>query len=1031
MQLRFSWLLVAILVAGSGSRAATAGGGFSGEQLEFFETKVRPLLAEHCYACHSAKTGKTKGGVRLDHRDMLITGGDSGPAIVPGEPDASLLLEAVRYESYQMPPTGKLPDQDIQTLARWVAMGAPWPEEPLPQLNSDEKAFDLPARREAHWAWQPVEAPTPPAVADPQWPADPIDQFVLAKLEASSLRPAPPKSRTALLRRLYFDLIGLPPSSDEVQAFLDDESPDAVATVVDRLLASERFGERWGRHWLDLVRYAESRGHEYDFDALNAYQYRDYVIRALNADVPYDQFLREHIAGDLIDEPRLNPERGFNESLLGTGFWHLGEWVHSPVDTRKDETDRFDNMIDVLSKSMLAMTVSCARCHDHKFDAISMADYYSLSGFLQSSGFRQTRFESGEHNRRVAERLAELDDRYRRRLRELIGSAGLPAENEATAQRPSKGLPAPPTGAATRTLIDYAAATPREFMQDGFGFGQGARPAGELTISDAQGGPGLRLASAASAAFDPFWRGLESRSEDYINGPGRLDPKHWAGRTLRTPTIELATGEVHLLVRGGGRAFACVDSHRTVSPPLHQETIIEFPTSDEVRWVAMPLPRFRGARIHFEFCPNDDDRLEVLRVVERGEQADSVAHHDQPSIDGNEAEALRRWVAGEPLPPGIGAALAHRLAPIVRAPSEFLSAESARELQDLVGAWSVEREELRGKVMRASDLAMASMELNGEDDRLLIRGNSSSPAAVQPRRFLEAIDGGGPMSIPAGSGRAQLADRITDPQNPLTARVIVNRVWGHLMGDGIVRSPDNFGVLGQRPTHPELLDYLATEFVADGQSLKRLIRRLALTSTYAMSGRAGDDALSADPLNLLWSHLPPKRLEAEAIRDALLVLSGRYDPAMYGRPVPVHLTPFMQGRGRPKESGPLDGAGRRSIYVAVRRNFLPPMALAFDMPSPFSSMGRRTRSNVPAQALVLLNSPFVAEQTSAWAERTHAAAEDSHATARKLYVSGLGREPSEEELESLVEFVAAGPAVEGWAEAAHALVNSKEFIYLP
>ncbi|MEO1527120.1 MAG: DUF1549 domain-containing protein, partial [Planctomycetota bacterium] len=382
------------------------------EQLEFFEKDIRPLLAEHCYSCHSVNADRVEASLLLDSRQAHVRGGDSGAAIVPGNPDASLLIEAVRYESYEMPPNGKLPDSEIAKLERWVEMGAPWPEEEAPAAEAKLDRFDLQQRKAEFWLWQPVSESEPPRVENTTWPRTEIDRYVLARLEAAGLEPSRDADQSALLRRLYFDLIGLPPSADQVRAFLADDQDSAVERVVDDLLNSKHFGERWARHWLDLVRYAESRGHEFDNDTPNAFQYRDYVIRALNADVPYDQFVREHIAGDLLSQPRLNPTKGFNESILGTGFWFLGEWVHSPVDIRKDESDRFDNMIDVMSKTFLGVTVACARCHDHKFDAISTADYYSLSGFLQSSDYRQVRFESIEQNRRVASELARVDKDY-------------------------------------------------------------------------------------------------------------------------------------------------------------------------------------------------------------------------------------------------------------------------------------------------------------------------------------------------------------------------------------------------------------------------------------------------------------------------------------------------------------------------------------------------------------------------------------------------------------------------------------------
>ncbi|HEV8291509.1 MAG TPA: DUF1549 domain-containing protein, partial [Tepidisphaeraceae bacterium] len=357
---------------------------------EFFEKKIRPLLVENCYKCHSAASEKLKGGFRLDSKELALKGGESGRlAIVPADPEKSLLIEAVGYNNtdLQMPPKKKLAQQQIDDLTAWIKMGAPWPaDKPVEAIK--KPVFNL-KERAKHWAFQPLLNTAPPRVKSAAWCRSPIDHFVLAKLEQASLSPAPPADKRTLIRRATFDLIGLPPTPQEIDAFLADDSPDAFAKVVDRLLASPHYGERWGRHWLDLVRYAESCGHEFDFEMPLAYQYRDYIIRAFNLDLPYDQLIREQIAGDLLANPRRHPEKGFNESIIGTGFLYLGEAVHSPVDIREDEGSRIDNQVDVLAKTFQGLTVSCARCHDHKFDAISTKDYYALVGFMQSTRYQE------------------------------------------------------------------------------------------------------------------------------------------------------------------------------------------------------------------------------------------------------------------------------------------------------------------------------------------------------------------------------------------------------------------------------------------------------------------------------------------------------------------------------------------------------------------------------------------------------------------------------------------------------------------
>jgi cytochrome c553 len=382
--------------------------------VEFFEKRVRPILATRCFGCHSGKLAdgatEPKGKLRLDSREAALKGGDTGPAVVPGKPKESLLVDAINYgEPYQMPPKSKLPAEEIAVLTKWVEMGAPWPKDAAETADKDAKEFDLARRKAEHWCWQPLHSAAPPKVHNEGWIRQPLDRFILAKLEAKDLAPSPPADKRTLIRRAYFDSVGLPPTPEQVEAFVQENSPQAFAKVVDELLASPQFGERWGRHLLDLVRYAESRGHEFDYNVPNAFEYRDYVIRALNADVPYDQLVIEHVAGDLLEKPRLHPTEKWNESIIGTSFWFFGEWIHSPVDIRKDETDRIDNMIDVFSKTFLGLTVSCARCHDHKFDAISQADYYALSGYLQSASYRLARFETWESDRQVAKNIEAID----------------------------------------------------------------------------------------------------------------------------------------------------------------------------------------------------------------------------------------------------------------------------------------------------------------------------------------------------------------------------------------------------------------------------------------------------------------------------------------------------------------------------------------------------------------------------------------------------------------------------------------------
>ncbi len=944
------------------------------EQAEFFERKVRPVLVEHCYKCHSAQSAKgPKGGLRLDGRALVLKGGDGGPAIVPGDPARSKLVEAVRYANpdLQMPPKGKLPAAAIADLEKWVKDGAYWPGSTA-TTGAGKSGFDLAKRKAEHWAWQPVRPQPPPEVKDANWPADPVDRFILAKLEAKGLHPAPPAGKLVWLRRVTFALTGLPPTPEEVAAFQRDDSPEAFARVADRLLASSAYGARWGRHWLDLVRYAESRGHEMDPDIPNAYQYRDYVVRALNTDVPYNRLVLEHLAGDVLPDPRLDPKTGANESVIGTAFWHLGEEVHSPVDIRQDQADRLDNRIDVLGKAFLGLTVACARCHDHKFDAISTKDYYALYGLLEGSGYRQVRFDGWEQNRRVAEKLAKL---------------------RCCTTFDANGPPEPPAAyrawlAKAKVVVDYADLKPGEWLPDDVTFGPGPRPAGAAVVRRVDGKPALHVENRTAAAFDRFWAGLKTAPGTGTDS-GVLGKLPRAGFTIRTPNFVLERANLYYLVRGGGMAYAAVCGHTVIQGPLHGGLVLPFPDAGDYRWVAHQLDGYRGQPLHAELTADPKTEFAVALVVQ----------------------------ADEP-PPGVPPAPAR--------PGQ------ARPLAGDVEKWIDEEEKLAAKVVWESRLAPALLDGTGVDEHVFVRGNPRTPGEVVPRRLPEALAGPDPLPPGRGSGRLELARQLIDPaRNPFVARLAVNRVWHHLFGRGIVASTDNFGVLGEPPTHPELLDYLATEFVRDDWSTKRLIRRLVLSSTYRMSSQPDPNADRADPANLLLHRFRLKRLEGEAIRDSILAVSGRLDRTVGGPPVPIHLTPFLDGRGRPEKSGPLDGDGRRSLYLAVRRNFLSPMLVAFDTPIPFSCVGRRQVSNVPAQALILMNDPFVHQQAEAWAKKVLATPGKADERVRGMYLAAFARPPTEEELAACRGFVAGKEAdAAAWADLAHALFNVKEFIFV-
>jgi hypothetical protein len=1070
------------------------------DHVEFFEKRIRPLLAENCYSCHSATAKKLKGGLKLDSRAAALKGGDNGPALVPGAPEKSRLIEAVHYKNVDlmMPPKAKLPDTAIADLAKWIKDGAVWPSGAAAKVDDKSYAFDLAKRKREHWAWQPIKSgglPTPAA----------IDQLLNANLKEKNLIPAPAAEPRVILRRLSFDLVGLPPPPEMVVEFEKAYAANpkrAIAAAADEFMASPHFGERWARHWLDLVRYAESRGHEFDYNLPNAYQYRDYVIRALNENVPYDQFVREHIAGDLLPKPRLHLKEGYNESILGTGFWYLGEQVHSPVDICQDRADRVDNQIDVFSKAFLGLTVACARCHDHKFDAISTKDYYALAGFLESSNYRLVPFETMEHNRKFAAviwkhldefrlkytksfaardqaKLADLEDyleearavlqknkstvtpekketmdanRVGRWVNHLKASANDRRDPFHNYARVILGLPESPVSRAEKlnVIVDYANCSPEMWLSDGFAFGPGPVPAGALFVATSttesnrsvqiggtHGGP---FATETAAVFDPGWANLKATGAD--NEPGAVGRMIRAGRTLRSPKFEIDEGKIHCRVRGAGMIYVAVEGHIMLAGPLHNRLVQTFKVGPEFRWHTIDLSVYKGRRVHLEFTPEGKD-FALARV------AQSVTIPDEHELDApaeiSEWEGAKKPVAlpqhasrlrshfavafaavarGTPTPIEV-----HRVNWFWRHPDLFV--ESKSDSRQLVSADSYMREtiaDVEKELRLDSKLAPAIMDGSAVDEHVFIRGNYKTPGEVVPRRFLEALAGPGPIKSDYGSGRLQLARQVTDPAlNPFFTRVFVNRVWHHMFGRGLVASVDNFGVLGDTPTHPELLDALADQFAKDGYSVKALIRRMVLSDAYQRSSRPSEAAAKIDPANLLLQHARVRRLEGEAIRDAFLSVSGRLDPKLYGPSAPVHLTDFQQGRGRPA-SGPIDGNGRRSIYLSVRRNFLSPLLLAFDTPIPFSTVGRRTVSNVPAQALILLNDPFVHQQAGLWAKRVLAEAETFDDRLSRMYLAAYGRTPAPSEAAACREFIGGSDAA--WVNLAHALFNAKEFIFL-
>lgn len=962
---------------------------------------------------------------------------------------------------------------------------------------ASDKKFNLEERKQKQaWLWEAPRRQKIPAVKDTRWPLAAEDRFILQKLEQAGLSPAPRADDRTWLRRVHFVITGLPPGLEEIQAFLSDTKSGARERVVDRLLASPHFGERWARHWMDLMRYAESRGHEGDYIIANAWHYRDYLIRAFNEDVPYDRFLTEHLAGDLLPKPRLRPGTDINESVLATGWAFLGEENHSPVDIRLDECERIDNKVDVFSKTFLGLTISCARCHDHKFDPIRAQDYYAMSGFFLGSSFRQARFESMENNRAMAKELAALRERFTPKLAKAVAAAnergiGRVADYVRAAQGQSgKGSLVPSrldlwsaqlreagtnathplhhhvsssrreeaqtsnsqkdqslvTSAATEKVIaDFTRPNQQPWKVDGEAFGSGPLAPGDVILGTNPTNPITRVMPYGAARRDLFWAGLKTAAGNE-NDSGRLGATARSGQMLRTPTVTLGVGKLHYLIRGKTRVYASVDSHLMNEGPLHGRLAQGFDGGlGTPRWVTHDLTPYSGHRVHVEFGPDGASELEVLAVVEAADQPKWLP---AGSRRGNEAEvaigiqraltAANKSLSRGAFKDATEAALANWL---VQNPHLFRDGPDAKTIR-LAQEFLAAQSNIASRVRWESHTAIALFDGTGVDENVLLRGKPFKPGELSPRSLPVAFAAAKPITTSATSGRYELARQLVDPSNPLVARTAVNRVWHHVFGRGIVPTVDNFGALGERPTHPELLDHLAWQFMhEDDWSLKRLIKRLVLTQTFAMSSRAGDArAEEVDPANALLHRMTVRRLEGEVIRDALLKVSGRFNPQVGGPPITVYLTEFLVGRGRPDQSGPLDGGGRRSIYTAMHRNFLPTLMQTFDMPTPFSTVGKRNVTNVPAQSLALMNDALFHQQARVWAERLLREQPKANAAARVrwLFESAYGRLPGDGEVsacvESLGEFRALQPGdaaeVETWTDLCHALLNANDFIYV-
>lgn len=978
--------------------------------VEFFEKRIRPVLAERCYRCHNS-TDAARGGLALDHRTGLLKGGRSGPALVPGDSQRSLLLRVIRHEidGQRMPAEdGKLDAKTIDDFAVWIDGGAHDPRDAPPSADDLRSALrweTIRDRRARWWSWQPL------AKADPARPA--IDTYIDRKLAAAGLEAAPQADRFTLIRRATYILTGLPPTPDEINAFVADQRPDAYERLIDRLLASSAFGERWARHWMDWVRYADSHGSEGDPAIPNAWRYRDYLIRALNADVSLAQLVREHVAGDLIENPRIDEATGIVESRIGAAQFRFVQHGFAPTDALEEQVRFIDNQIDVVTKAFMGLTVSCARCHDHKFDAISQKDFHALYSTLVTARPASISIDTDarrDHElaslrRLKAEIRRQLVESWLRRLRNpaLATGWGDQAGKDALDDplHPlhywNHGLPGTPEVSWETSRARWKASvrrrrsretSPRALLDDwihhGRGVAQGKTPAGEFHIEP--DGDAILSGVLPSGIYSHL-----------------LSDKHRG--VLMTPRLVFDMKAIWVRVRGDGGAKVRYVVHGyprggTVYP-------IHTVNGGRERWVKFDLSYWNGESGYIEATTSPDGAVEGDHGAQRSwfgitdivfVSRDDEDRRETPRDE--IADHLTPLLGNDPESPGSEGRIAHHLAALRRCVRAFatgaMSDDEARFLDahvryGLLPSTLAELPDLRSLVESYRVLERSipvprrvpgAVEEPSFDQPLFVRGDHGKKGDPVPPRFLESLD---PAPYDTDTpARIQLAEDLVDDGNPFTARVLANRTWHHLFGRGIVATTDNLGHLGTPPTHPDLLDQLAHRLKDADWSLKSLIREIVMSRAFRRGTGYAD---ARDPDNRWLARFSTRRLEAEAIRDGLLATSGRLDRTAAGPPVGGH-------------------SPRRSVYVRVKRNDLDPFLSVFDAPAPHTTHGRRAATNVPAQSLTLLNGTFAAAQARAWAERI---LKDRSLTSDEqrldaMFLQGLGRRPTEAERRAFRSF---------------------------
>jgi cytochrome c553 len=939
---------------------------------DFFEMKVRPVLANSCYSCHASTA---MGGLRLDSREAMMKGGTRGAAVVPGDPDKSLLVTAVRQsdEKLKMPMGGKLKDSEIEDLAAWVKAGAVWPAAPAAATPAGKMGdkYVIPAERKNFWSLIPLAEPKVPAVKDPRWAKTNIDRFVLARLEKDGMKPVRAASRHDLIRRASLDLTGLPPTPEETAAFEKDPSPDAFAKVVDRLLASPHYGERWGRIWLDVARYGEDdyrslnpnpRGyHPYP----NAYVYRDWVIQAFNDDLPYDQFVKAQLAGDLLDE------KARHKTLPATGFLGLGPWYYDNGAVEVTHADERHDRVDVVTRGFLGLTVGCARCHDHKYDPIPTSDYYSLAGVFLNTAYHEypmvpkkvldqyTQVEAEIEKKQKV--LQELQTNLGNQLSESLAfqtSNYLQGVHEVVAQRREAD-----TVVESRKLDYELLQRWIKYMEkptDKYKFKEDWQAMMKRAIAQAanggrggrggNGGGGGAGAGAGAGAGGGGRRGGGG-------GPGGGNPEvkkladEFQANVVKSMLARRDLNEENDII--AAKALEGTTKKKRANKPN------EFITNDD-------------------FCPGCGLRLKNMPEAESNLWTEIFQRELRDSDD----PAAMMAAGGRAGKPGV---LLFR--------GWGLESRTGTLAQQQMAAIRTDIEEARKKLEPAYPF------LHGVQDAekpvnlpISIRGNPENLGPEVPRHPLSLTSKNDPAPFTKGSGRLELADDIV--KQPIAMRVMVNRIWKAHFGTGIVETPSNFGLTGERPTNPELLEYLASNFAKDGKSIKKLHREIMLSSVYQLGTENDAANFAKDSGNRLYWRADRKRMDAEQLRDSVMMVAGNLDSALGGPS--EDLTPSMT---------------RRTVYGRVSRYKIDEYLQLFDFPTPSISAEKRFTTTVPQQRLFLMNSDFMQVESEELAKRV-AGEPDNRARIRKAYQLIYGRDPKEDEIKLGIAYLHEEPMKE-------------------